>query len=316
MKRKVLTILILIIFIALTSKKVNAEVTPTKNFYVNDYANILSEETENFIMNNSVALANATTAQIVVVTVESTDGQTIEEYANKLFNKFGIGDAKKNNGLLILVSLNDRQSRIEVGYGLEGLLPDGKCGRYQDEYQIPYYKENNFDEGTVNIYKAFFAEIAKEYNYTTDIIPVGEPLEVVNERYQRETELENMTLAVGTIGIIKAIAMYGVLGTNFKKKKRKTKIITFLILETVTIIITALSYKIWGQMAALGLFTLGTIFNILGILLYFPTASYYGGGRRIPLIRKWRRFFKWRLQWRRWLFWWWWIIKKFLIDIL
>ena len=121
-------IILMLLFIALSlsiNYKVSALVEPTNEFYVNDYANILSEETENYILNNSVKLASATKAQIVVVTVKNLEGQDIETYATNLFRKFGIGDEKKNNGLLILLALEERDIRIEVGYGLEGIVTDG-----------------------------------------------------------------------------------------------------------------------------------------------------------------------------------------------
>ena len=107
-------------------------VEPTNNFYINDYANILSSETEKYILEKSSTLANKTNAQIVVVTIPSLNGASLEEYATTLFRKFGIGDKKENNGLLLLLALEERQMRIEVGYGLEGILPDGKTGRFQD----------------------------------------------------------------------------------------------------------------------------------------------------------------------------------------
>lgn len=144
-------------------------VNPTSNFYVNDYANILSSETENYIMKQSVSLDSETKAQIVVVTVPDLDGASLEEYATTLFRKFGIGDKEKNNGLLLLLALEEREMRVEVGYGLEGILPDGKTGRFQDNYMIPYFKDDNFDEGMLNGYKAFFQEIANYYNYNGTI---------------------------------------------------------------------------------------------------------------------------------------------------
>ena len=149
----------------------SAIVPQSELFYVNDAANILSAETEDYIFTQSLALADATTAQIVVVTVPNLEGRDLEGYATELFRSYGIGDAEKNNGLLILLALEDRQVRIEVGYGLEGALPDAKTGRLQDEYMIPYFKENNFDEGMLNGYKAFFREVAKEYNYDSSVEP-------------------------------------------------------------------------------------------------------------------------------------------------
>ena len=118
-----------------------ALVEPTKDFYVNDYAGVLSETTKDYIMASSVRLAEETTAQIVVVTVENLEDRPLEEYATDLFRKFGIGDKEKNNGVLILLSVGDRKSRIELGYGMEGYISDAKSGRIQDQYMIPYYNK-------------------------------------------------------------------------------------------------------------------------------------------------------------------------------
>ena len=79
-------------------------------------------------------LEKQTGAQIVVVTVQNLEGQSLEEYATELFRNYGIGDKEKNNGVLLLCAYEERQFRIEVGYGLEGTLTDGKTGRIQDEY--------------------------------------------------------------------------------------------------------------------------------------------------------------------------------------
>lgn len=149
---------------------VYAKVNPTNDFYVNDYANILSSSTKDYIMEKSVALNKVDGTQIVVVTVNSLDGEAIEDYAVELFRRFGIGDAKKNNGILILVSVSDRELRIEVGYGLEGIINDGKAGRIRDKYMIPYLKNNNWDEGIKNGYDAIYAEIVKENNLDLEYV--------------------------------------------------------------------------------------------------------------------------------------------------
>ena len=146
-KNKKLFGLIMLIFTILAFYYTTyAVVSPKTNFYVNDYADVLSEETENYILNSNIELQNKTKAQIVVVTVNSLEGKTIEEYATELFREFEIGDKKKNNGVLLLCSTGDRKFKIEVGYGLEGALTDGKTGRIQDQYIIPYLKNNNYDE--------------------------------------------------------------------------------------------------------------------------------------------------------------------------
>ena len=160
--------LILILLSITFISNVKAIVKPTNNFYINDYANILSSETEEYILNKSVALNNVDGTQIVVVTVPNLEGMSLESYATQLFRNFGIGDSKKNNGLLLLLALEERQFRVEVGYGLEGILPDGKTGRFQDQYIIPYLKNNNWDEGVKNGYDAFYKEIVTLNNLNVD----------------------------------------------------------------------------------------------------------------------------------------------------
>lgn len=150
----------IILLFGLLPINVNAVVKPATSFYVNDYANILSSENEEYIIEHSNKLYNYNGAQIVVVTIPSLDGISIEEYATTLFNDWGIGDKDKNNGLLLLLSLNERRFRVEVGAGIEGIFPDGKTGRYQDTYLIPYLKENKWDEGIKSLYDVFYNELS------------------------------------------------------------------------------------------------------------------------------------------------------------
>ena len=145
---------LIIVIMMLLQVKTFAVVSQTNDFYVNDYARKLSSDTKEYIMNMNIELQKKTGAQIVVVTVKTLDGKTIEEYATELFREFGIGDKEKNNGVLLLCSTGDRMFRIEVGYGLEGALPDGKTGRIQDQYIIPYLKNDNYDEGIKNGFSA------------------------------------------------------------------------------------------------------------------------------------------------------------------
>lgn len=140
-----------------------ALVKPTEEFYVNDYANLLNIDVERYIIDKSFDLDNKTGVQIVVVTVPTLEGKDIESYATELFRDFGIGDKGENNGLLLLLALEERTVRVEAGYGLEGILPDAKTGRIQDEYMIPYFKEDNFVDGIKNGYNAFLKEVCDYY---------------------------------------------------------------------------------------------------------------------------------------------------------
>lgn len=137
---------------------------PTTNIYVQDYAGVLSADTQSRIQSLGSQLAQKTKAQVVVVTVKSLEGAALEDYALTILRQWGIGDAQLNNGVLLLVSTGDRQSRVEVGYGLEGRLPDGKTGRIQDEYMIPYFQSGDYNQGILNGYLALAGEVAQEYN--------------------------------------------------------------------------------------------------------------------------------------------------------
>jgi uncharacterized protein len=86
-------------------------------------------------------------AEMAVVVIRSLDGLTIEEAAVKLFELWKIGKESKDNGLLLLWSTGDRRVRVEVGYGLEGVLPDGKVGAILDAYVMPKFRSGEFDEG-------------------------------------------------------------------------------------------------------------------------------------------------------------------------
>lgn len=152
----------------------------TSDFFVNDFAGVLSDQTKSEIMSRSAALSEneKVGAQAVVVTVKDTGGEDIADYALNLGREWGVGDKDKNNGVVILLATEQREIQISVGYGLEGAIPDSKAGRIIDNYGLPYLKENKFDEGVLEIYRSVINEICIEYglaydeNYTpVDMLP-------------------------------------------------------------------------------------------------------------------------------------------------
>ena len=101
-------------------------------------------------LNSTISDFERTTgSEMAVVVIGSLDGVSIEEAAVRLFSLWGIGKKRKDNGLLFLWSTGDRRVRVEVGYGLEGVLPDGKTGAILDAYVIPKFKAGQFDEGVL-----------------------------------------------------------------------------------------------------------------------------------------------------------------------
>ena len=136
--------------------------TAAAGIYVQDYAQVLSAEDKRRLLSIGQELDDKTTAQLAVVTVKTLDGQPIEDYALSILREWGIGSKEKNNGALIVVAVQNRRSRIEVGYGLEGLLSDGLTGRIQDQAMIPYFRKGNYAAGIVNGYAVTASLIAKD----------------------------------------------------------------------------------------------------------------------------------------------------------
>lgn len=133
----------------------------TFKFYVNDYGNILSSEQRTELVKRAKALnEDYNGIQLVITTLESLDGYSIEEYATAMYNKFGIGT--KDMGALILFSSGDRQVRIEVGRGMEEYMTDADAGALIDEYAIDYFKNDQFADGIVALQKAVVTFIKNE----------------------------------------------------------------------------------------------------------------------------------------------------------
>lgn len=133
----------------------------TPEFYVNDYGNILSSEQRTELVKRAKALnEDYNGIQLVITTLESLDGYSIEEYATAMYNKFGIGT--KDMGALILFSSGDRQVRIEVGRGMEEYMTDADAGALIDEYAIDYFKNDQFADGIVVLQKAVVTFIKNE----------------------------------------------------------------------------------------------------------------------------------------------------------
>lgn len=142
---------------------------PKGDIYVQDFSGVLSAEQKSELTQLGRQLEDATTAQVAVLTVPTTEGKPIEQYANEAFRQYGIGSKKENNGVLLVLTTEggkgERDIRVEVGYGLEGALPDGKVGRILDQYAIPYLQNEAPDEAIMNTYKALYNETAAEYGW-------------------------------------------------------------------------------------------------------------------------------------------------------
>lgn len=168
MKRIFLILCCLLSFVSLAYAEVPSK--PHNDIYVVDSANMFTSETTNKMLDLGKDLDKKYNAQVVVVTINNLDGNSIEETANNLFRDWGIGDKEKNNGVLILLSKEDRKIRIEVGYGLEEVLTDGYCKYQIDNIKTPLQNEI-YDDAVLTIYTNIVDDI--DHFYDTGEKPGG-----------------------------------------------------------------------------------------------------------------------------------------------
>lgn len=153
MRYRFITLLIqLIIATGISAKEYTPEEIPNvhvadRTRYVSNPDNLLSPEAEAGINTTLSELWKNTSSEVVVVVVENIKGGDIDSFATDLFTKWGIGKRDKDNGLLFLVSVNDRRMAIRTGYGMEGVVPDILAGRIIRNIVAPHFKEGDYDGG-------------------------------------------------------------------------------------------------------------------------------------------------------------------------
>jgi uncharacterized protein len=153
--KPVLAVMVPLLFALVLRAQPVSQLHPTD--YVNDFARVLDQATSAQLDDLCQQIDQKAHAQIAVVTVNSLDGSDIESYAVDLFKKWGIGSKSTNRGVLILLVVQDRRYRIEVGYGLEPILPDGKVGGFGRE-AVPLLRRNDYG-GAVSLMTSRVAEV-------------------------------------------------------------------------------------------------------------------------------------------------------------
>ena len=141
------------------------EVLPRPNppRLVTDQAGVLSASEIQALEQKLVALDDSSSNQIAVVLIKTLNDRPIEEYATKLFREWGIGNKKTNNGILLLVAVDDRKIRIETGYGLEGAIPDVTADAIIRNVIRPEFKQQNYYKGLDNAVDALAKAAVGEY---------------------------------------------------------------------------------------------------------------------------------------------------------
>jgi uncharacterized protein len=169
----------LLLFLLLFNCAPTARAEQVKNLkpqgYVNDFAGVLSAQTKDKLTALCAEVDQKTRAQIAIVTVSSLEGEPIEQYSIDLATTWGIGPQQKDRGVLILLAPNDRKYRIEVGYGLEGILPDGKVGGFGRE-AVPLLRQNDYNGAVLLMTERVAQVIAEDQKVSLDSLAGAPPL--------------------------------------------------------------------------------------------------------------------------------------------
>jgi uncharacterized protein len=137
---------------------------PQPQGWVNDFAGVVDADAEQQMSSLIQAISEATEVEVAVVTIQSfAPFGSVEQYSIELAEQWGVGGAENDTGIILLVAVEERRLRLEVGYGLEGIIPDGLAGQIRDEQIVPALSENRYGEGLLSGVQAIGGIIAEEY---------------------------------------------------------------------------------------------------------------------------------------------------------
>jgi len=155
----ILLIINLLLFVPSTIYSVSVPERPSA--YVMDLADVINDNVEVNLNRYLRELEEKTTSQMVVLSLKSLEGESIEDLSISIaHDKWRLGQKGKDNGVLMLIAIQERKYRIEVGYGLEGVIPDSLAGSIGRQYLVPYFKKGDYSTGILTASLAVISEIA------------------------------------------------------------------------------------------------------------------------------------------------------------
>jgi uncharacterized protein len=171
MKSRFIFVLLIGLFCLNCSVSAQEASLPSPRGYINDFANLIEPGELQKLNSLAVALEQKTTAEIAVVTLKTVEPYDVQDYSVRLFDKWKIGKAGLDNGVLILVAVEDRKGWITTGYGLEGAIPDAEASRIYNKIMVPYFKKEEFSKGILAGSIAIVDLAAREYNISIEDLP-------------------------------------------------------------------------------------------------------------------------------------------------
>lgn len=175
-KFRILSFLLIASILLITGSSLAERPFPKPKGPVNDFANVIPQAYEQKIIGIVTELFQRTGTAVVVATMPDIGGAEYNDYTNRLYSAWGIGKKGVDKGVLIFVTVKERKMRIETGYGVEGILPDGLVGEIRDRYMIPFLKKDQYGEGLLNGTMAISQIIAKDAGVKlTGQVPIKVP---------------------------------------------------------------------------------------------------------------------------------------------
>jgi uncharacterized protein len=165
-----------------------AQRLPSPSGFVNDFAKVMKAQDAKTVENLATVVKEKTGAELSLVTVESyAPYASISDYSIALAEAWGVGERNKDNGVILVLALKEREVRIEVGYGLEGAIPDSVAGRILDTVVIPAFQQDDFSGGLREGCRTIAAYVVKEngleladFDLSENLIRSSESNEILN----------------------------------------------------------------------------------------------------------------------------------------
>ena len=191
--RRIVQVIMLLAFFLPRISYADVLERPAFTGYVYDYGDVLTSSDETLMNNYARTTEDIGAGQVIVVTVESLSGMTAAEYGLELMNAWGIGRAGINDGLLILLALNERYVQICTGSDIDTQITDDECGLLIDEFALSYLANNEFSKGVMELTKASCLELVFERSALFDDKRMIEKIFNMNEMGNRnilDTEVD------------------------------------------------------------------------------------------------------------------------------
>lgn len=198
--KKFLTVSFLLIHIVLVAQRPLPELW---GLHIHDEAGVLSQPVIDQLENQLKVYGDSTSNQIAILIIPSLDGEVLEEYSLKVSEKWKLGQAKKDNGVLLLIAIDDHKMRIEVGQGLEGVLTDAICNRIIRNEMAPAFRQNNYTLGVQSAIDSIIKAIGGEY--------IADDTDAAGDGAQPLGLVEKIIFSIFIYGVLGIFAFIGVI---------------------------------------------------------------------------------------------------------